>query len=116
MLEGLIVLSVIALALAWWGFWLSTKPRVPMRVARVLRWSFLVLTPIPAIGIALTYFGLKNAFTALDHASAADRARVLAESISEAMNATAFAVIVLFAETTLLLFFTARYVWSNTET
>jgi hypothetical protein len=113
MIPGLIVLTTIALALAWWGQWLSRKPRVPQRLAAVLKWSFLVLTPVPAIGITLTYFGLRSAFAALESAPADQRARLLAEGISEAMNASSFAVIVLFAETMLLVFLTARYVWSK---
>ena len=113
MIPGLVVLSAIALALAFWGFWLSNKPRVPLRLAKILRWSFLVLTPVPAVGITLTYFGLQHAFSAIDGVAPEDKARLLAEGISEAMNASAFAVLSLFAETTLLLLFTARYVWSK---
>lgn len=110
------MLTLLALALAGWMRWLGHRPRVPSWLRGVLRWAFVVVIPAPAIGIFVTVHGLRKAFEAVDGADPSQKARILAEGISEAMNATAFVIVLLFVEVLALLALTWRYHWSKAPT
>ncbi len=113
MIFGLVPLTLVALAVAYWTRWLAWQPRVPAWLGRILRWAYVVVIPTPAIGIMITIHGLRMAFAAVESDDPSQKARILAEGISEAMNATAFVIALLFVELVLLLVLTWRYHWSK---
>src|SRR6185436_18957970 len=97
--------------MGYWGFWLSRQSRVPSWLGHTLRWSCAILVAAPAVGVWLTVRGLETAFRAGTGVSAAEKQQRLAIGISEAMNATALVVLLLFLELLVLLTLTIRYHW-----
>ena len=54
--------------------------------------AFLVVAG-PFLGVAFTVFGLRRSFSSSSKADPSEKARVLAEGISESMNGTAFGIV-----------------------
>ena len=89
-LAGLPVIALVV-AMHFWGRYVAS--RRPTRFWKVAAWVPVLLLIVPAVGVALTAMGLTHAFEAVTHdADPAHRAERLAQGISEAMNATAFAL------------------------
>lgn len=105
-----VILSMGALALGLWANWLGGRYGCP-------RWVRFLTVPIALTwlaGATATGFGL-SAITRLvdrDQVDPADKARVLAEGISESMNGVAFSAVGLAFWALVLLALTYRFYWS----
>jgi hypothetical protein len=105
---GVTLLCTIGLAL--WARWLGRLYGVP-RFVRYLVWLIVVAW---AVGAGGSMWGLINAFGAVSGESVdpSQKARILAEGISEAMNAFAFSTGILLLAAIVMLGLTWRYCWA----
>jgi hypothetical protein len=81
-----LVLLIVAALLSWWG---SGK-----KLSR--RWLVWLPFAAPAVavgGLAVTIFGLMDSFDAVSNVPASEKSARLAQSISDAMNATAVSLL-----------------------
>lgn len=87
-------------AFGWlWWVWSETPDAVRAAVSPARRATVLAIGAASVLafvgGVALTILGLVRSFGAVGHAAADEKARMLADGISEAMNATAFGLVAL---------------------
>lgn len=79
---------VCALVLFAWGRWVARRRGTAGW--RRAAWMPIGALVTAAVGIVVSVFGLLRAFGAVASVDAADKARVLAQAISESMNAAVF--------------------------
>jgi cytochrome bd-type quinol oxidase subunit 2 len=105
-LVPLLIIAVLGLLLVLWLRFLWKRTRAP-------KWLLFSL-PI-VMGMLSMTLGVLNSFGAVagESVDPSQKARILAEGISEAMNCTAFALIVLMP--LVLLALTWKYRWSKTD-
>ena len=106
----LLVELPIVVALLFWGRWLGGKYGAP----RWVRWVGWPIAAVWAVTGALAVHRLIEGFGALEAGAAdpAQKARVLAEGISEAMHVALLGIGVIVAGFVALLVLTWRYHWS----
>lgn len=100
-------LPVVA-AIFYWSRWLSRRYGAP-RWIQYIGWGAVVLF---ALSSFFTLFYLRRSFDISNHVDPAEKARVLAEGISIAMNGALAGIILLIVEILLLVALTWRYHWS----
>lgn len=82
-LAVLAVPTVVLAALQWWAVWLVRRSAAPSWP----KWVLPALMVVPVVGAVV---GFAGAFKAVGHVAPADKATILAASISEGMNTGAF--------------------------
>jgi len=107
---AVIILTGATLGLAQWASWLSGRYGAP-RWLRTLRWVF----GIAALGqLALHYWSFRHLSSVIDRNGSVDptnKARILAEGISEAMNGIAMGILFTIPSMIVMLVLTWRYHW-----
>ena len=106
----LLVTGIVAVALAFWARWLGRRDSAP-RFVRHLAWVFGAFWLIGAIG---TGYGIMRSFGAVSGESVdpSQKARILAEGISEAINVAAASAALLVIGAIVMLALTWRYHWA----
>jgi len=94
---AIVVQLIFSLALFAWGRWVARRKGTAGW--RRAAWMPLVALVLAIAGVTASTLALLRSFQAIANADPAEKARLLAEHISEAMNATAF-----FAIPTVLLY------------
>ena len=99
-----------AIALAFWARWLGRQYGAP-KFVRFMPWAFLASWLIGTIGAGV---GFVQTFGAVSGESVdpSQKARILAEGISEAINMLAFSVVVILIGAVTMLLLTWRYHWA----
>jgi MFS family permease len=104
--------SVVILPLAAWARWLRRRT-AEARLAAWIAYGLLMLAALlTAVGAASSTYGVITA-VATDSAGPSQKARVLAEGISAAMNCGALAIVVALGAVLWLLFASWRWHWSR---